>query len=293
MCYSDAGGIAEELRAISQDALNKGPMTNDLALTVKDALRGIRYAARKEVRLLDRGQAAFKSLLPGAGAAQDGRTAGRLSELAGALAEPFERLAQRIFESSDVARLNDNFLVPAPASLAALAADSDDTLFAASFYRGGSSCLAKMGVSNVLMSEQAILRAARPVARRHAEWLKRAARQPIGAENGERLLLIVADVTQAVIAAQPIRRVDRSAGALSAASRALADLNAHCFLAVGMATAVVSIAEAPKNFSVTEIMESAELAAAARYDQFAAALREANPAAGLAREFAAVVPYLP
>jgi hypothetical protein len=268
-------------------------MTNELALTVKDALRGIRYAARREVRLLDRGQSALQSLLPGADAAQEDRTHGRLYEFARALANPLGRMAQRICESPDVARLNDNFLVPAATSLAALAADGADTLFAASFYRGGSSCLAKMGVSNVYMSEQAILRAARPVARRHAEWLKRAARQPIGAESDERLLLIVADVTRAVIAVQPIRRVDRSAGALSAASRALADLNAQCFLAVGMATAVVSLAAAPKDFSVAEIMESTELAAAARYDQFAAALRETNPAAGLAREFAAVVPYLP
>ena len=268
-------------------------MTNDLALTVKDALRGIRYAARKEVRLLDRGQAALQSLLPGADAAQEDRNPGRLYELARSLANPLGRMAQRICESPDVARLSDNFLVPAATSLAALAADGDDTLFAASFYRGGSSWLAKMGVSNVLMSEQAILRAARPVARRHAEWLKRAARQPAVAANDGHLLRIVADVTQAVIAAQPIRRVDRSAGALNAASLALADLNAHCFLAVGMATAVISLAGAPKDFNIAEIMESAELAAAARFDQFAAALREANPAAGLAREFAAVVPYLP
>lgn len=290
MCYSDAGEFAEEFHAVSQDALNKGPMTIDLALTVKDALRGIRYAARKEVRLLDRGQATLQSLLPGADAAQDDHNPGRLYELVRALANPLGRMAQRICESPDVARLSDNFLVPAATSLAALAADGDDTLFAASFYRSGSSWLAKMGVSNVLMSEQAILRAARPVARRHAEWLKRAARQPAVAANDERLLLIVADVTQAVIAAGPIRRVDRSAGA---ASRAPADLNAQCFLAVGVATAVVSLAGVPKDFTISEIMESAELATAARFEQFAAALREANPAAGLAREFAAVVPYLP
>lgn len=293
MCYPCTGRFTEEVRAIIQDSLKQGLMTNDLALTVKDALRGIRYAARKKVRLLDRGQAALQSLLPGVSAAQEDRNPGRFYEIARALANPLGRMAQSICESSDVAKLSSNFLLPAATPLAALATDGTNSLFAASFYRAGSSWLARMGVSNVYMSEQAILRAARPVARRHAEWLTRAADPLPDAENAERLLLIIADVTQAVIDGQPIRRVDRSVGALNAASQALADLNAHCFLAVGIATAVVSLAKVPEYFNIAEIMESAELAAAARFDQFAAALRGTNPAAALAREFAAIIPYLP
>ena len=268
-------------------------MTDDLALTVKDVLREIRYAARREVRLLDRRQAALQSLLLGGEAVPDDKQPGRLYELSRTLANPVGRMAQRLFETNSVAMLDENFLVPISTSLAAVAADETDTLFAASFYKGALSCLDKMGIRNVFMSEQSILRAAQPVARRHAEWLHRSATIAGGTGNDERQLLIVADVTQAVVAAQPVKRVDLGAKPATALTLALADLNAHCFLTVGIATAVVSIAGQPDGVTVAEIMESAELVAAARYDRFAAALRDSDPAASLAREFGAVVPYLP
>ena len=87
--------------------------------------------------------------------------------------------------------------------------------------------------------------------------------------------------------------MDLTANAASAATLALADLNAHCFLTVGIATAVVSVTRLPAEVIVEEIMDSAELVAAVRHDQFAAALQKPDPADRLAREFAAVVPYLP
>lgn len=267
-------------------------MTDDLAITVKDVLREIRYAARKEVRLLDRGQAALQALLSGAEVRPDDGRPGRLYELSRRFANPVGRMAQRLIEGHSVAStLDANFLLPISVSLAALAADENDALFAGSVYRSGTSCLDKMGIRNVYMSEQRIQRAARPVARRHAEWLKRAAAGGTG--NDERRMHIVADATQAIIAAQPIKRVDRSTQPAPALSLALADLNAHCFLTVGIATAVVSGPGVPADAGVAEIMESAELVAAARFDRFAAALKDRDPVAGLARELAAVVPYLP
>jgi hypothetical protein len=263
-------------------------MTDDLAITVKDMLREIRYAARKEVRLLDRGQEALQALLLGADARPaDGRP-GRLYELSRRFANPVGRMAQRLFETASVAStLDENYLLPVSTSLAALAADENDTLFAGSVYRSGSSCLDKMGLKNVFMSEHSIQRAARPVAQRHAEWLQRPATNP------ERQTLIVADATQAIIAAQPIKRVDRDAQPAPALTLALADLNAHCFLTVGIATAVVSAAKLPADVSIADVMESAELVAAARYDRFEAALKCGDPASSLAREFSAVIPYLP
>ncbi len=263
-------------------------MTDDLAITVKDVLREIRYAARKEVRLLDRGQEALQALLLGGEVRpHDGRP-GRLYELSRSLANPVGRMAQRLFETPSVAStLDENFLLPVSTSLAALAADENDALFAGSVYRCGSSCLNKMGLKNVFMSEQSIQRAARPVAQRHAEWLKRPATNP------ERQTLIVADATQAIIAARPIKRVDRDAQPALALTLALADLNAHCFLTVGIATAVISAAQTTGEVSVAEIMESAELVAAARYERFAAALGASDPAGELARELSVVIPYLP
>ncbi len=195
-------------------------MTDDLAITVKDVLREIRYAARKEVRLLDRGQAALQALLLGAEALPDDGRPGRLYEISRRIANPVGRMAQRLCETPSVANtLDENFLLPVSTSLAALAVDENDALFAGSVYRGGSSCLDKMGLRNVYMSEQSIQRAARPVAQRHAEWLARAA---TGTGNTERLTFIVADATQAIIAAQPIKRVDRSAQP------------AHCSFVVGV-----------------------------------------------------------
>ena len=263
-------------------------MTDDLAFTVKDMLREIRYAARKEVRLLDRGQEALQALLLGGEPRpHDGRP-GRLYEISRRIANPVGRFAQRLFETPSVSSaLDENFLLPVSTSLAALAADENDTLFAGSVYRCGSSCLDKMGLKNVFMSEQSIQRAARPVAQRHAEWLARPA------ANRERQTLMVADATQAIIAAQPIKRVDRDAQPAPALTLALADLNAHCFLTVGIATAVVSAAKLPTDVGVSDVMESAELVAAARYERFDAALKCADPVGSLAREFLAVIPYLP
>ena len=268
-------------------------MTDDLAITVKDVLREIRYAARKEVRLLDRGQAALQALLSGAEVRPDDGRPGRLYEFSRRFANPVGRMAQRLIEGQTIAStLDANFLLPISVSLAALAADENDILFAGSVYRSGSSCLDKLGIRNVYMSEQRIQRAARPVAQRHAEWLARSA---TGRRTGndERLMHIVADATQAIIAAQPIKRVDRSTQPAPALSLALADLNAHCFLTVGIATAVVSGPNVPADVGAAEIMESSELVAAARFDRFAAALKDRDPAASLARELAAVVPYLP
>jgi hypothetical protein len=268
-------------------------MTEDLALTIKDVLREIRFAARREVRCIDRRQAEFRSYLLGTGKPVNDGSPGRLYELSSALAAPVGRTAQRLLQSRDVVLLDDSFLVPISVSLAALARDETSTLFAESYYRGGHYSLDKLGISNVFMSEQTILKAVRPVARQHAVWLERAAAGSTAPGDYDQQLEIVAEATCAVINAIPIKRVDRWAGDGGSLALALADLNTHCFLSVGIATAVVSATKLADGVGVADIMESAELVAAARDDRFTTALKEANPAAGLARELAAVVPYLP
>lgn len=268
-------------------------MTEDLALTIRDVLREIRYAARREVRCIDRRQAELRSYLLGTSKPAYDRRPGRLYELSSALAAPVGRTAERLLQSRDVMLLDDSFLVPISISLAALARDETSTLFAESYYRGGHHSLDKLGVNNVYMSEQTILKAARPIARKHADWLEQALTGKTAPGDFDRQLQIVAEATCAVIEALPIKRVDLTSSDPTALALALADLNAHCFLSVGIATAVVSASALPHGARAADIIESADLVAAARDDRFAAALKAPDPAASLARELAAVVPYLP
>jgi hypothetical protein len=280
-------------------------MTSDVALTVKDVLREIRFAARVKARQLDRHQAALEALMRGqSAAARAGRSperTGLIYEFASTLARPVGWVAQKICDSEEAAALEPEFLLPITESLGALAADDSDTRFVSSMYRSGKHCLDKLGIRNVYMSEQRILRAARPVAQRHAAALHRlnADPQDASADSIEQRLLMVADATCALVAAQPIKRVEPpevpAAGAATqaAVTLALADLNAHCFLAAGLATAVASIPGLPARAGFAAVLESAELVAAARHDRFAAALAQVDPDAALAREFAAVVPFLP
>lgn len=275
-------------------------MAPDLALMVKDVLREIRFAARRRARQLDRQQANLQAVLLGTNPPPDDDRPGRIYEFSRALARPVGRMAQRLCETTDVASMEDDYLLPIGDTLTALAVNESDPKFAASFYRCGNRCLQKLGVRNVYMSEQSILRAARPAAQRHAEKLAAIARRQPAATAGvgdsadeEDKILIIADVTQAVIAAQPIKRVERNDSPGSALSLALADLNAHCFLTAGIATAVVSVPGVGEDASQADVMESAELVAAARYERFAAALGKVDPAVALARELAVVIPFLP
>ena len=255
-------------------------MASDLALTVKDVLRGIRFAARVQARQFDKQQAALEALVLG-GAAQ--ARAGRIYDLAGTLARPVGKVAERICDGGPAPVPEDEFLLPISQSLGALAANDGDMRLAASLYRCASHCLDRLGVHNVQMSEQSIVRAARPLAVRHRAALKSA--------DVDRRLHIVADVTRALVAAQPVKRAER--GDQAADTAALADLNEHCFLAAGLATAVASVPGLPPGTRASDVLESAELAVAARHDRLSAALKQPDAATALAREFAAIVPFLP
>lgn len=276
-------------------------VTSDIALTIKDVLREIRFTARVKARQLDRQQAALETLLrgpaPAAGGDPPHRT-GRIYQFASTLARPVGWVAQKLCESEEAAALDDDFVLPVTQSLGALALDDFDTRFVSSMYRSGKHCLDRLGVRNVYMSEQCILRAARPVAQRHATLLRTLTAGPpasADADGIEQRLLIVADATRALVAAQPIKRVEPPEGSAApvAVTLALADLNTHCFLAAGLAAAVASLPGLPAGTSIASVLELAELVAAARHDRFAAALMQAEPEVALAREFAAIIPFLP
>jgi hypothetical protein len=263
-------------------------LADDIMLSVKDAVRNLRYVIRSEA---DRPLAA-------AGAGMDaprrraampsGRRRGHMAGLIDTVLSEVESGALALVSPRQP---GDGAVMVRP--VGCYFGDDDDAaarLFVRAHYHTAKALLARQGARNVLIFEHMIAPAREEARSRHAELV--GAVRDGDASPAERIRLCAA-IACRLASARPIRESDfrRADGARRHALAGRA--NDYCFAAIGLATAIASVREAAELPAPSEIVGSAAAVAEVRLDRFAAALDAADPVEALARQFEEVLPVLP
>lgn len=153
--------------------------------------------------------------------------------------------------------------------------------------------LRRFGLGVFLVSEQAVDEALSSVKSRHAplvEVVRDGSRPAV--ERSEATVRLCAALAAELAAARPIREAIVSPGEEPAPKNLSRAPNHYCALTVGLAIALASKME-PNPVDADALIVSSDLAVDARFAELSAALESAHPAAALAREFSAMIPFLP
>jgi hypothetical protein len=271
-------------------------LTDDIVLSVKDAMRNLRYTIRSEAEAAT--SRAAGGAAPGAMSSRpEARDTRRRNRVA--------RLVDKVFTEVESGTLA--FVSPQRDSARGLVFprpvedyfaghpnrdEAAELLFARSFYRAAKNLLRGYGLTNMLIFEQAIGRARDEVLDRHGERVRRirSSTEVAPEDNREDRVLLCAALASSLVAARPIREAGAQAG--SVPRGLVINPNAYCFLVLGLATAIASVAEEAAA-SRQEIVDSAASVVDLRFQRFAEALEADDPAERLAREFDEVLPFLP
>ncbi|HEX4765865.1 MAG TPA: hypothetical protein VH414_06265 [Lichenihabitans sp.] len=282
------------------------PSPGILVLSVREALREMRFAVRHEAGMIDRTiDAVGGSLKARAGSATADlpglhralraipTPGSSVLRLADAVFGRIEKAAVRAFSPDQDPRLYGSLgsvstLVRPEAGVRRL----DEGAFVRRHYRLAHDLLRTLGVVNLLLSEQAIGDACQRVQATNGDLAAvvsdRAADDLSATERAQRVGLCAA-MALALERARPIRRLDLGSGKTTAQHLLLAP-NLYVFSLIGLAEAVVSTAP-PQD--AAEVIEAAGTVVDVRFARIAAAVRARDPLAALTREFMAVVPHLP
>jgi hypothetical protein len=271
-------------------------LTDDIVLSVKDAMRNLRYTIRSE---------AEAALSRAAGDAEPGAASSRLEPRDVRRRNRVARLVDKLFtevESGTLALVSpqrdkaQSLAFPRPIEDYFAGHPNRDEaaelLFARSFYRAAKNLLRGFRLTNMLIFEQAIGRARDDVLERHGELVRRLRGSIEAAPEGDKAdrVLLCAALTASLVAARPIKEAGAQAG--SVPRDLVTHPNAYCFLVLGLATAIASVAEEEAS-SRQEMVDSAASVVDLRFQRFAEALEADDPAERLAREFDEVLPFLP
>ena len=171
----------------------------------------------------------------------------------------------------------------------------DGAAFVQAQHRFARDLLHGFGVENLLLSEQAIEAARQRLESQHGELVaalsSRAVRRLTPGERDARVRFCAAAAVM-MNDARPIRRLDLPRHRSASAPLVQAP-NLYCFALMALATALVSTAELDPRSGTADAVEAAAAVTEARFARFSAAVTQRDPVAALAREFEAVLPYLP
>lgn len=269
---------------------------SNIVRSVKDVLREMRYSVRREAGLIDKTLDAL-----------GGELRGKASPFMPLSEPPVLRLTDAFFGSLEKAatlafapeRTGIAYPYLRPVSAFVTIETGQRKLVAADFvqahYRFARDLLHELGVENLLLSEQAIETARQRLEARHSDLVAALSGCPVkqlpATERASRVQFCAAT---AVIMndVRPIRRLDLPMGKGASAHLFLAP-NLYCFTLMALATAIVSTTALDRDTSLTDVMEAANTVTDARFKRFSAAMASRDPVAALAREFQAVLPYLP
>ncbi len=275
-------------------------LTDDIVLSVKDAMRNLRYAIRSEASSpASRIEGmAEPGLVPPRSRRGDMRRRNRVARLVDKVFTEVESGTLSLVSPArdDVARLvfprpvGDYFADGGPRR-----DEAAERLFARSFYRAAKHLLRGFGLSNMLIFEHAVGRARDDVLRRHGDLVSNIripVEAPLGeADRSDRILLCAA-LSASLVAARPIKEVDFPQNAASLPRGLVSAPNAYCFTVLGLATAIASVEDVASS-QPQDILESASSVVDLRFSRFAEALEAQNPAEALRLEFDEVLPFLP
>jgi hypothetical protein len=271
-------------------------LTDDIVLSVKDAVRNLRYAIRSEAessRASAFGDAgakpAFDRMIP------RGR---RRSHMARFVDSVFTEVESGALALVSPARdIGHSIVFPRPVSAYfrpgdAARDEAAERLFARTHYHAVKALLRSFGLNNMLIFEHAIGRARDAVLTRQADLVASVCERPMLAGEAERVRLCAA-LACGLVAARPIKEIDLSMADAALPRGLLASPNAYCFAVIGLSTAIASTHEQAELPAGSEILESANAVVDVRFERFATALEAEDPVAALTVEFAEVLPFLP
>jgi hypothetical protein len=268
-------------------------LTDDIVLSVKDAVRNLRYAIRSQ--------------------AEASRPAGSIGT------ETQDRLRRAGRNRRRVAQLVDSVFTEVESGALALVSPGRDIgqgirfprpvtdyfargrpghdeaaerLCARTHYHAVKALLRGFGLRNVLVFEHAIGRARDTVLARQAGLVTCVRVGGSDSPRDDRVRLCAA-LSCALDAARPIKEIDGSETREALPQGLLATPNAYCFSVIGLATAIASVHEEAELPSAAEILESANAVVDVRFGRFAASFEADDPVEALAFEFNEVLPLLP
>ena len=271
-------------------------LTDDIVLSVKDAMRNLRYAIRSE---------AIGSRASAFGEAETKPAYGRMPPR-GRRRNHMARLVDSVFtgvESGALALVSPardighSIVFPRPVQAYfrpgdRLRDEAAERLFARTHYHAVKALLRSFGLDNMLIFEHAIGRARDAVLTREADLVASVCERPSLADEAERVRLCAA-LTCALVAARPVKEIDFSLTDAALPRGLLALPNAYGFTVIGLSTAIASVHEPAELPSGKEILESVNAVVDLRFERFAAALEAEEPVGALALEFGEVLPFLP
>jgi hypothetical protein len=276
-------------------------LTDDIVLSVKDAVRNLRYAVRSQAgapSLATPGEAPANPAQARAGS-RDARGRSRVARLVDKVFTEVESGALALV--SPARDVGHGLIFPRPvADYFKPGRGSQDEAaersFARTHYHAAKALLRGFELRNVLIFEHVIGRARDEVLRRHGDLVFRI-RDPLATsatqEGRADLVLLSAALTCALVAARPIKEIDFSTQATTTPRGLAGAPNPYCFTVMGLATAIASIEDEASLPPAPEILESVNAVVDLRFGRFAEALEAANPAEALALEFGEVLPFLP
>jgi hypothetical protein len=277
-------------------------LTDDILLSVKDAVRNLRYAIRSEAR--SSRVASPAQVRPGEArerfTPREARRRHRVARFVDSVFTEVETGALSLVSPKRERRHGVMFPQPVTAYFARVQRHGDEAaerLFTRAHYHAVKARLRGFGLHNALIFEHAIGRARDTVLLRHADLVARVCApsvSPIADEARAMRVRLCAAVTCALVAARPIKEIDLEVRDPSLPGSLVAFPNAYCFTATGLSTAIASLQdEAGSPASAAEIVESANAIVDIRFARFAAALEADDPVEALATEFNEVLPFLP
>ena len=269
-------GDAKEIGA----HVTKTHLSDQFVLAVKDQLRNVRYQIRRSAE--------------GGGA--------RANRFAPHVPRPVALAAASVFsqvEAAANALLPENehqsgaLAFPQPVSAYFGPEAEKANALAPEIYYVLKGLLRRFGLEVFFVSEQAVDEAVGALKARSGALADIAldGSRP-SSERMDATVRLCAALSAELAAARPIREMMTSASGEPAPRNLARAPNDYCALMVGLAVALASKGDANSG-DLDALIVSADLAVDARFAELSAALGGPNPSSALAREFAAMIPFLP
>jgi hypothetical protein len=276
-------------------------LTDDIVLSVKDAMRNLRYAIRSQAHA--QGSAwPLEAMAGGAEARAGARGSRRRSRVAHLVDRVFSEVESGALALVSPAReMGRGLAFPRPVAAYFDPAnrrrdEAAERLFARAHYHAAKWLLIGFGLRNVLILEHAIGRARDAVSTRHSELVRRVCALPEAATSREAeadRVRLCAALTCALNEARPIRDIDFAGREPAIPAFIAVSPNAFCFAVTGLATAIASANDAAELPGGAEILDSARSVVELRFERLMAALAAEDAVEAVAREFDEVLPLLP
>ena len=264
-------------------------LADDLVLSLKDQIRTFRYSLRSEAQ-------APGSALPEAYRHVD---FGPLGAVGAMIGTPVIRMADDLFSQVEQVTLG---LLEAPHARTVFPRPVTDYFgrggdladFTHDIYQQTKALLRHNGVRQALVSEHALEELRTEIVTRHRDliWTATRDRETAGDNSSTAQVRLCAAFACGFARIRPIQKID-VVGVRSDAKHFVLAPNTYCGLVLGLSVAIASVRPVSRELDGVELVESADGVVDARFDRLKLALDARDPVAALAREFDAMLPFLP